>query len=73
MNSLDQILSTQKIRVFDVYALGPFMVWYAMRSKDMGAWPRRALFVSGVYTIIYNWKNYKAAEAALAEKVQAIL
>jgi len=55
----------QKVRAFDVYALGPFMIWYAWKSKGVGSWPRRALFISGVMTIYYNWENYKKVKAVL--------
>ena len=73
MNSLSEILASQKVRVFDVYALGPFMVWYAMKSREMGPWSRRILFTAGVYTVIYNWQNYVQAEKFLAEKAKEIL
>lgn len=68
MAELDQFLETQKPRLFDMFALGPFMIWYATKSKDMGIWPRRTLFVAGVMTIIYNWKNYRNAKEILSAK-----
>lgn len=64
---IDALLKEQKVRAFDIYALGPFLIWYAMRSKSMGRWSRRTLFVAGVYTVIYNWKAYRALEAKAKE------
>lgn len=65
LDELDSILKSQKVRAFDVYALGPFMMWYAVRSKGMGPWSRRALFISGFMTMVYNYENYKRMKAWL--------
>ncbi len=73
MNELDQLFASQKARLFDTYALGPFLIWYAMKSKSMGKWSRRTLFTAGIYTVIYNWKNYRAAQDYLATQAQAVL
>jgi hypothetical protein len=73
MPDLDALFASQKVRAFDTYALGPFMVWYASKSKGMEAWPRRALFVAGIYTTIYNWKKYREAQAFLTAKAQELL
>lgn len=73
MHELDAILASQKVRAFDTYALGPFMMWYASKSKGMGAWPRRALFVAGFYTVVYNWKKYREAQEFLTAKANELL
>lgn len=68
---LDNRLKSQEVRLFDMFALGPFMLWYAAKSGGKGGmrpWPRRVLFVSGVMTIIYNWKNYQNIAPIVAEK-----
>lgn len=62
---LEKLLKSQKVRAFDVYALGPFMMWYAVKSKGMPRWPRRALFISGFMTMVYNYENYKKVKAWL--------
>lgn len=54
-------MDTQGKRLFDVYALGPFMLWFAVKAKQMPRWARSTLFVSGVMTISYNWDEYKKA------------
>lgn len=73
LEDLDAILLAQKTRAFDTYALGPFMIWYAAKSKGMGAWPRRALFIAGLYTTIYNYRKYKDAKAFLERKASELL
>lgn len=53
-------MKSQAVRLVDVVALGPFMVWAGMRSSS-GALPELArglLVVAGVATIVYNGRNY---------------
>lgn len=70
LSEIDAMLKSQKVRAFDIYALGPFMIWYAMKSKGVNPWAKRALFASGVMTIVYNWTNYRKAQAILTEEVK---
>lgn len=72
--NLEDYIKSQKVRVFDMFALGPFMMWYAMKSggKIMNNWPRRVLFVSGVMTIVYNWNNYRNIRPILEAKFKEL-
>lgn len=63
--SFDEIAATQKVRLFDVYALGPMLIYAATRKHALGPWSKRALFISGVMTIIYNWDKYRTIKADL--------
>lgn len=50
---------TQWVRLVDVFALGPFMVWAGVElartnRRHAGAW----MAVFGVATIVYNGRNY---------------
>ena len=56
-------MKTQTIRLIDVFVLGPFMIWAGTQLKDDGA--KLALLSAGVFTITYNWENYKAAQNAV--------
>jgi len=49
---------TQAIRLVDVFALGPFMVWFGMEAKDVPDAARLVMIASGVATIVYNGSNY---------------
>lgn len=51
-------MKTQTIRLIDVFVLGPFMVWYAVRSTRMPTVARAALAATGVATSLYNGRNY---------------
>ncbi len=42
----------------DVFALGPFMVWFAIGANNMPNWSRWLMGISGTGTIIYNLYNY---------------
>jgi hypothetical protein len=48
---------SQRVRFMDVFALGPFMVWYAGKSRAP-PWAKGTLFFAGIGTILYNWRNY---------------
>jgi len=50
----------QQIRIFDVVALGPLMIYGGVKSKDLPGWARAALVTLGVTTIGYNGSNYMA-------------
>jgi len=49
---------SQSMRLFDIFFLGPFMLWYATQSRSMPDWARLILGVSGVTTTLYNGRNY---------------
>ncbi len=70
---LADAIKSQKVRAFDIYALGPFLLYAAFASKrGLGKWPRRALFTAGVFTIIYNVKSYQALAAKVSEESEGI-
>lgn len=48
---------SQTVRLIDVFALGPFMIWFGLKS-DAPDWARYIMIGSGVATIIYNGNNY---------------
>ncbi len=48
---------TQPVRLFDVFALGPFMIWSASAGK-LPAPARLALVVAGAATIVFNGLNW---------------
>jgi hypothetical protein len=49
---------TQSIRLVDVFALGPFMVWFGMEAEDVPDAARLIMIASGLATIAYNGANY---------------
>lgn len=49
---------SQAVRLVDTFVLGPFMVWYAIRSDDQPDWARGVLAFSGLLTTVYNGANY---------------
>lgn len=68
INELESAVSEVKPRAFDIYALGPLLIYAAFAGKKpLPRWPRRALFVAGCFTIIYNIKAYREAVAKVKE------
>ena len=49
---------SQEVRIIDILFLGPFMIWYGIKSKEMPMWARTTMVISGILTIWYNWRNY---------------
>ena len=62
----EQDLRRMKPRLFDVYILPAFIIFYAIRSKSMSTVARRMLFSSGVYMGMRNYAKYKEAVLTLA-------
>ena len=60
----------QEVRLLDVFALGPFMMWYAISSKDQPDWARLVLAFSGLMTSVYNGANYVRIRQAQRESNQ---
>jgi len=53
-------MKSQTVRLIDVFALGPLMVYVGARAAGVPMWARVSLAVSGVLTVTYNGKNYLA-------------
>ena len=65
---IESLAKSQKVRLFDIYALGPFLI-YAALAKKPGRWTRRMLLTSGIMTIAYNLGNYMNIKKELAERM----
>ena len=69
----DELVKSQPVRLFDVYALGPLLIYAGMKGKSgLGHWTRRALFVSGVFTIAYNWQRYRNVKSEIEKRLEEI-
>lgn len=49
---MNEIEKTQFVRLIDVFALGPYLIYKGKRSKD------NFLILIGAATILYNGHNY---------------
>jgi len=56
-------VKSQTVRLVDVFALGPFMVWAAAKATGLPPWARATLSLAGLATVLYNGRNYRAAHA----------
>jgi len=55
----DEIEATQKVRLVDVFILGPFMVWSGLRKQcKFSSLAKLFMVGSGIATIIFNGNNY---------------
>ena len=58
-------MTSQRVRLFDVFLLGPALMWIAS-ARRLSDIQRAMLFAAGAGTILYNWRNY----SELAGKLQ---
>lgn len=65
IDETEQAFQNIEKRPFDRFAIGPFMIWFGLRSKTMNKWPRRVLVAGGIYQIIYAWREYKNLAKAI--------
>lgn len=72
LSTMDSLAASQKVRLFDIYALGPVLLYAATRKAPLGRWTKRTLFVAGIMTIVYNWKRYRTVEQDLKKAVQNV-
>lgn len=48
----------QEIRLLDVFAIGPLMIYAGHKSQDLSPLIKNSLMLTGVATILYNGHNY---------------
>lgn len=60
----EKAFSNIEKRPFDRFVLGPFMIWFGLKSKGMNKWPRRVILAAGIYQIIYAWEDYQKVVVA---------
>ena len=59
-----------KPRIFDLYILPPFMMYYAVKSKGMSKIARRMLFTASVYMFYRSYSSYKAIVQSIIPNTQ---
>lgn len=59
LKNFETDITSIKPRIFDTYILPGFLMYYAIKSKEMKKNTRRMLFVAGVYTAYRNYNDYK--------------
>ncbi len=57
MNLEDEDLK-QKIRLLDIFGIGPLMIYAGMKAEELPSWARAGLVLFGGTTILYNGSNY---------------
>ena len=62
--ALNEVVKTQRIRMIDVWVLGPLMLYAAHLLPKRHELTRVALAGTGIATIAFNWRNYNRIEDA---------
>ena len=55
---LNQVVKTQRIRLVDVFLLGPLMIYASTVIPKRHPATKAGMALFGVSTIVYNWRNY---------------
>lgn len=63
-----EIKKSQFVRLWDIFALGPAMVYIGYAEK-LETWEKVLLIGAGIGTIIYNGQNYIANREKLKNAV----
>lgn len=62
---LNQVVKTQKVRMWDILVLGPFLVYAASLVPKRHVAVRMGLVAAGIGTSIYNLRNYTKVSGRL--------
>ena len=71
--STEDAIASVEHRPFDRFILGPFLIWYGLRSKGMGKWPRKAIIAGGIYQMVYAWNEYRKLYGAVTTSPTDVL
>lgn len=52
------ITKTQNVRLLDIFALGPFMIFFGLEAQGVSELAKTVMIIAGIGTIIYNGRNY---------------
>lgn len=64
----EAVSKTQYIRLLDVFAIGPVMIFAAYKGTTLPTWTRVFLGLTGGATILYNGLNYLEQQKRLEEQ-----
>lgn len=70
LTNLENAIENIKQRPFDLYVIGPFMVWYGLRSKKMPKFARRLMVTGGIFQIWYAWRSYRELPQTIIAKAK---
>ena len=68
MADVEEVGKTQGIRLLDVFAIGPVMIFAAYKGSTLPTWTRVFLGLTGGATILYNGLNYVEQQKRLEEQ-----
>lgn len=60
-----KVSKSQKVRLVDVFLLGPFMIWFGAVTTGVSNIFKIIMIILGIATIIYNGWNYLVNEGII--------
>lgn len=58
LTTVEEMSKSQNIRLIDMFFIGPFMIYFASKAKNVNNLERTVMYLLGGATILYNAKNY---------------
>lgn len=59
IKSIEAGIENVATRPFDMYVLGPFLIYYGLKSKTMPPLARKFIVTAGIWQLFYNWRKYR--------------
>lgn len=73
IEAIEKGIENIKERPFDTYVLGPFMIWYGLKSKGMPKVARTVMVSGGIWRIFYSWRKYREIPQNIVEAPKKFL
>ena len=70
--AIEKGLESVKQRPFDRYVLGPFLIWYGLKSKKMPPLSRKFIVTAGIWQIFYSWRKYRELPQTITTNIQKL-
>lgn len=70
LQSIELGIENVALRPFDRYVLGPFLIYYGLKSKKMPPLARKLIVTAGIWQLYYNWRNYRNIPADVTKLIQ---
>ncbi len=73
LKSTEDAISKVEHRPFDRFILGPFLIWYGLKSKNMPKLARKMIVSGGIYQMVYAWNEYRKLYGAVKSSPTNVL
>lgn len=73
LTAYDMTLKSQNVRLWDVFFIGPMMMWGGAALRRENKLAGDALVVLGGLTVLYNWANHRKLRSMIRAEQRKLL